>query len=192
MPRRRGNLMLSVGMKLYLMTVEERRQSPGKQSSSLRTVRAAFIVESNLNNIAFLASCSVLFLRFDCLVKYSSFLNVEKLCQNLKTKKKRRREREKIWNIHEKQRQRRKRKRKVETHDDKKYFNGASERFINLWECLLEKEEVEESNAVENPWERFLVSSAAQFGFLNLFTYGFCGGLWVSLAECSDRYWDWC
>lgn len=23
-------------------------------------------------------------------------------------------------------------KRKVETHDDKKYFNGASERFINL------------------------------------------------------------
>lgn len=45
---------------------------------------------------------------------------------------------------------------------------------------------MEESNAVENPWERFLVSSAAQFGFLNLFTYGLCGGLRVSPSVLTD------
>lgn len=68
-----------------MTVVERRRHSPEKQSSLEPS--KAFILESNLNNIAFLASRSVLFLRFDCLVKYSSFLNVEKLCQNLKTKR---------------------------------------------------------------------------------------------------------
>lgn len=37
---------------------------------------------------------------------------------------------------------------KVETHDDKNYFNGAIERFINLWV---------EGGKEENPWEQFCI-----------------------------------